>query len=75
MPHAAPPGDAAATAAPGIATGDRCLYLGIGQLGGKQCDVLSVRRVFAIIRFDSGTAVIARAIDLHPVPRRPPPMF
>lgn len=61
--------------ADGIATGDRCLCQGSGQLRGKQCDVLSVRRVHAAIRFDSGIAVLALAADLHPVPRRPPPMF
>ncbi|WP_294191074.1 hypothetical protein [uncultured Sphingomonas sp.] len=59
----------------GIVRGDRCLYLGIGQLAGKQCDVLSVRRIFTTIRFDNGTAVLALVADLHPVPRRPPPMF
>lgn len=75
MPRAAQPGKADAAAAIGVATGDRCLFRGIGQLHGKQCDVLSVRRVCAIIRFDSGTALVALAADLHPVPRRPPPMF
>ncbi|MBW6524802.1 hypothetical protein KZ810_14975 [Sphingomonas sp. RHCKR47] len=59
----------------GIARGDRCLYLGIGQLAGKQCDVLSAHRAFAVIRFDTGLALLTLATDLHPVPRRPPPMF
>jgi hypothetical protein len=59
----------------GVASGDRCLFLGIGALHGKQCDVLGVFRVFANIRFDSGTAVLALVADLHPVPRRPPPMW
>lgn len=67
--------DVPAPAPRGIAAGDRCLYLGIGQRRGKQCDVLSVRRAFACIRFDSGLALLALVADLHAVPRRPPPMF
>ncbi|WP_267382583.1 MULTISPECIES: hypothetical protein [unclassified Sphingomonas] len=58
-----------------VAAGDRALYQGAGQLRGKQCDVLAVRRTHATIRFDAGFAVLALASDLLPVPRRPPPMF
>jgi hypothetical protein len=67
--------DDALVAATGLARGDRCLFLGIGQLRGKQADVLVVRRDFASIRFDSGLAVLALARDCHPVPRRPPAMW
>ncbi len=59
----------------GLATGDRALFQGIGQLRGKHCDVLSVRRDLVTLRFDSGASVIALVRDCHPIPRRPPPMF
>jgi len=70
-----PRADAALVPALGLAGGDRCLYLGIGQRHGKQADVLAVRREFASIRFDSGIAVLCLARDCHPVPRRPPAMW
>ena len=64
-----------AAAVPMIAAGDRCLYTGIGQLNGKQCDALWVHRQHASIRLDSGAATRCRSTDLCPVPRRPRPMF
>lgn len=64
--------------ASGLSGGDRGLYLGIGQLRGRHCDVLfcwgGVTR-FASVRFETGAAVLARAEDIHPIPRRPPPDF
>lgn len=57
-----------------VTGGDRALYQGLGRTG-KQCDVLAVRRDHASIRFDDGQAVLCLAKDLHPVRRRPPPMF
>ncbi|RXD05542.1 hypothetical protein EQZ23_10815 [Sphingomonas sp. UV9] len=57
-----------------VCCGDRALFEGLGRTG-KQCDVLVVRKVFAAVRFDDGLAVLCLANDLHPVKRRPPPMF
>lgn len=54
--------------------GDRALFQGLGRTG-KQCDVLAVRKAFASVRFDDGQAVLCLAKDLHPIQRRPPPMF
>jgi hypothetical protein len=59
----------------GIAHGDRVIYLGIGQRRGQHGDALSPRRHFAGVRFDDGAAFACRTADLHPIPRRPPPMF
>lgn len=41
----------------------------------KRCGVLAVRKAFASVRFDDGQAVLCLARDLHPIQRRPPPMF
>lgn len=60
---------------PGIAHGDRVVFLGAGQRRGQHGDALSPRRVFAGIRFDDGVAILCLVGDLHPIPRRPPPMF
>ena len=57
-----------------VCGGDRALFQGLGRTG-KQCDVLSVRKAFASVRFDDGQAVLCLAKDLHPIQRRPPPMF
>ncbi len=57
-----------------VCHGDRAIHRGRGRTG-KQCDVLGVRRSFAVVRFDDGTGMLVLAKDLHPVPRRPPPMF
>jgi hypothetical protein len=54
--------------------GDRALHQGLGRTG-KQCDVIAIRRDCASVRFDDGQAVLVLAKDLHPIPRRPPPMF
>lgn len=59
----------------GVGAGDRALYQGICQRRGKQADVLCVCRDLARIRFDDGSGGWCLAADLHPVPRRPPPMF
>lgn len=60
---------------PGISHGDRVLYLGIGQRRGQHGEALSPRRDCAGIRFDDGAALTCRTPDLHPIPRRPPPMW
>lgn len=60
---------------PGIAHGDRVLYLGSGQRRGQHGNALSPRRVTAGIRFDDGVAALCLIRDLHPIPRRPPPMW
>ena len=57
-----------------VCGGDRALFRGLGRTG-KQCDVLAVRKAFASVRFDDGQAVLCLAKDLHPIQRRPPPMF
>ena len=57
-----------------VCGGDRALFEGLGRTG-KQCDVLLVRKAFASVRFDDGQAVLCLAKDLHPIKRRPPPMF
>lgn len=57
-----------------VCGGDRALFEGLGRTG-KQCDVLAVRKTFASVRFDDGQAVLCLAKDLHPIQRRPPPMF
>ena len=57
-----------------VCGGDRALFEGLGRIG-KQCDVLAVRKAFASVRFDDGQAVLCLAKDLHPIRRRPPPMF
>lgn len=57
-----------------VCGGDRALFQGLGRAG-KQCDVLAVRKAFASVRFDDGQAVLCLAKDLHPIRRRPPPMF
>lgn len=57
-----------------VCGGDRALFQGLGRTG-KQCDVLAVRKPFASVRFDDGQAVLCLAKDLHPIQRRPPPMF
>ncbi|MCD2324974.1 hypothetical protein LQ953_13200 [Sphingomonas sp. IC-56] len=59
----------------GIAHGDRVIYLGIGQRRGQHGDALSPRKQFAGVRFDDGSAFTCLTADLHPIPRRPPPMF
>lgn len=70
MPRA--PADVAAA---GIGHGDRVVYLGIGQGHGRHGDAVSPRRDCAGIRFDDGTTSTCRTADLHPIPRRPPPMW
>jgi hypothetical protein len=64
-----------AAGCPGVAHGDRVVYLGLGQRHGQHGDALSPRRITASIRFDDGTTSWCLAADLHPIPRRPPPMF
>lgn len=59
----------------GVTCGDRALCLGPGQRRGKHCDVLAVRRAFAIVRFEDIGGMLVRAVDLHPIPRRPRPDF
>jgi hypothetical protein len=60
---------------PGLSHGDRVVYLGIGQRHGQHGDALSPRRDFSTIRFDDGTATLCFTAHLHPIPRRPPPMW
>ncbi|MES2421484.1 MAG: hypothetical protein V4595_09315 [Pseudomonadota bacterium] len=57
-----------------VCGGDRALFEGLGRTG-KQCDVLAVRKTFASVRFEDGQSVLCLAKDLHPIQRRPPPMF
>lgn len=57
-----------------VSGGDRALFEGLGRTG-KQCDVLAVRKAFASVRFDDGQAVLCLGKNLHPIQRRPPPMF
>lgn len=60
----------------GIGHGDRALYLAErSKLRGKHCDVLKVFGPHANVRFDEVGGMLVMAADLHPIPRRPPPMF
>ena len=66
MPRARPPGS--------VAAGDRAVFLGLGPRG-KHCDVLGVRGPYANVRLECGRGMLCLAADLHPIPRRPPPMW
>ncbi|MEN2749264.1 hypothetical protein [Sphingomonas sp. T9W2] len=59
----------------GIAPGDRVLFT--GELGprGAHGDVQKVGRKFAGVRFDDHGAMMTPNRDLHPIPRRPKPMW
>ena len=65
-------------AAAGLAAGDRVLFLGLGPRG-QHGDVLSIvgraGRACAAVRFDSGCAMLTLRADLHPIPRRPKPIW
>jgi len=61
--------------ATGIGHGDRFVYLGPGQRRGQHGDVLATRRCHATVRFDDGCAMLCLAADIHPIRRRPAPMF
>ncbi|RZL74928.1 MAG: hypothetical protein EOP66_11400 [Sphingomonas sp.] len=69
------PARAAAAAQCVFSHGDRVVFLGQGQRRGQHGDALSPRREFAGVRFDDGERILCLTAALHPIPRRPPPMF
>lgn len=47
-----------------VALGDRAVFLGLG-----------LRGPYANVRLECGRGMLCLAADLHPIPRRPPPMW
>lgn len=59
----------------GAASGDRVVFLGIGQRRGKHGDLSSPFKGFCTVRFDDGVPMLCLLKDCHPIPRRPRPDF
>lgn len=59
----------------GIAPGDRVLFTSKIGPSGAHGDVLNVSPKFAGVCFDDHGKMIAQTKDLHPIPRRPKPMW
>jgi len=67
------------TESPGLARGDRIVFLGRCGPRGKHGEIVAVfgaRPRFATVRYDHDPQPrLTLAGDCHPIPRRPPPDF